>query len=314
MKFKWKPLIVILVSLVVWNVSADSPEYITIGTFNIQCFGETVNPARVANLAKICRDVDLLAIQEVHPDGADAVAELAEAMGVGYRWAVSDVTTWERFAFIWRHPVTLQNGPYLLDVPKLGRRPFFAAFQAGNFQFEIVNMHLFFDGSKKTYPHHRSVEFKLLDDWLCYREDQMLSLVLVGDFNAPGLFYGTQFPPPLSAAYFFYEFLCRHNLISVTLDAGVPTSIMNNNIYDHIIFNPSKYFVPEFAGQELVEIVCWERDWISKKQDVLDWDSYQKARKAISDHRLVKAKFRMDLPAKRVVEDEKPDDESTKSN
>ena len=311
MRLRWIQLIVILILLIIGSVDANSSEHITIGSFNIQYFGEVENPARIMNLAKLCKDIDLLAIQEVHPSGADAVAALAEAMGVDYQWAVSDVTTWERFAFIWRHPVCLQNGPYLLDNPKLGRRPFFALFQAGNFKFEIVNLHLFFDGSKKTYPHHRSVEFKLLDDWLCYRDDEMLSLVLVGDFNAPGLFYGNQFPPPLSAAYFFYEFLCRHNLVSVTLDAGVPTSIMNNNIYDHIIFNPSKYFVPEFAGQEHVEIVCWERDWIPKNQDVLDWDSYQIARKAVTDHRLVKAKFRIDLPVKRMVEGENADDETT---
>lgn len=311
MKNARTPAILILILLISWSVCAESPEYITIGTFNIQHFGETNDPVRVARIAAICRDIDLLAVQEVHPDGASAVAALAEALGKEYQWAVSDVTSWERFAYIWRSPVTMRKGPYLLDSPKLGRRPFFAAFKAGHFEFEMLNIHLFFDGSKKTYPHHRTVEFKLLDDWLCYRDEPERGLVLAGDFNAPGLFYGCQFPPPLSSAYFFYEFLNRHSLISVTVDAGIPTSIMNNNIYDHIILNPSQYFVPEFAGRENVEIVQWEQSWITGDNGILDWDSYQAARQAVSDHRLVKARFRIDLPVKQNESSEKETDPAT---
>ncbi len=274
---------------------AEADQLITIGSFNIQHFGEEDNPERIENLARICKGIDLLAIQEVHPDGVNAVEALASALGKEYRWVVSDVTTWERFAYIWRPPLEMTDGPWLMDKPALGRKPFFAAFKAGNFEFEILNLHLFWDGSKKTYPHHRSAEFKILDDWLTYRNEPQLGLLFVGDFNAPGMFYGSDFPPPLGSAYFFYKFLNRHGLESVTLKAGIPTSIMNRNIYDHVIFNPSRHFVPEFAGHEYVEIVKWDRDWDMDGDGRLNWDEFQVARKAVTDHRLVKAKFRIDM-------------------
>jgi endonuclease/exonuclease/phosphatase family metal-dependent hydrolase len=275
---------------------AETSEFITIGTFNIQHFGQTEHPERIQNLAGICEGIDLLAIQEVHPEGADAVKALAQALGDDYRWTVSDVTTWERFAYVWRLPVEMTAGPWLMDKPALGRKPYFAAFKAGNFEFEMLNIHLFWDGSKKTYPHHRSAEFKILDDWLTYRNEPQLGLLLVGDFNAPELFYGHNFPPPLSSAYFFYQFLNRHSLTSVTVNAGIPTSIMNKNIYDHIIFNPSRHFVPEFAGQQFVSVVKWEKDWDTDGDGKLGWDEYQAATKAVTDHRLVTATFRIDMP------------------
>ncbi|MBN1878578.1 endonuclease/exonuclease/phosphatase family protein [bacterium] len=286
---------------------ADDTGLITIGTFNIQGFGEKLDPLRIANLAGYCRGIDVLAVQEVHSEGTESVAALAVALGPEYLWAVSDVTTWERFAFIWRPPVTLQQGPGLLDKPKLGRKPFFAVFKAGNFDFELMNLHLFFDGSKKTYPHTRMVEFKLLDDWLSYREDKELDLILVGDFNAPGLSYGYQFPAPSSSAYFFYEFLNRHAMISVTIDSEIPTSVMNPSIYDHIIFNPARYFTAEFAGRQTINVIHWDADWDQNKNGLLDWSEYEIARKAVSDHRIVTASFRIDCPDDDGIDEIQPD-------
>jgi len=291
-------VIALAVFLFFWagNICSAGDAMITIGTFNLQHFGEADNPERIRNIAKICRDIDLLALQEIHPDGTAAVTALAEAMGPDYRAAVSDETTWERFAFIWRAPVTPISPPFLDPSLKLGRRPFVGTFRAGNFDFVVVNVHLFWDGSKKTYPHTRSVEFKLLDDWLCYRDDIELDLLFTGDFNSPNMYYSYRFPPALSSHYSFYELLSRHNMISVSIDAGIPTSIANENIYDHIIFNPDHNFVEEFAGADHVRILKWDSAWDTDGDNRLDWNEHNRARLAVTDHRLVTARFRIDLP------------------
>jgi len=286
----------ILFAISVGPVIAEDGGTISIGTFNLQRFGENGETERIRNISRICRGIDLLAIQEVHPDGGAAVAALAKALGSEYQWAVSEETTWERFAFIWRDPVIAMRPPALNRELKLGRRPFVGHFKAGNFDFVVVNVHLFWDGSKKTYPHTRSVEFKLLDDWLCYREDAELDVLLVGDFNAPNMYYGYRFPPPLTSHYHFYEMLQRHNMISVSIDRGIPTSIANENLYDHIIFNPAHNFVEEFAGMESVEVIQWDKEWDRNGDGRLDWEEHTRARRAVTDHRPVKAIFRIDLP------------------
>lgn len=293
---RWITCVCLLVSCAAGaGEQAGESRVITIGTFNIQGFGETKDETRIGRIAEYCRNIDLLAVQEVHENGIESVAALAKTLGPEYQWAVSDVTTWERFAFIWKPPVMLQNEPVLLDQPRLGRKPFLASFKAGNFDFQILNLHLFFDGSKKTYPHTRMVEFKLLDDWLCHREDVELDLLLAGDFNAPGMAYGYRFPVPLSSEYFFYELLNRHAMISVTVDSETPTSIINQNIYDHIIFNPAHNFTSEFAGPQSIRVIRWETRWDENKNAIIEWSEYETARKEVSDHRIVTAGFQIDL-------------------
>jgi len=269
---------------------------ITVGTFNLQNFGEEPNDQRVLNIAEICSGIDLLVLQEIHPDGSKSVEDLARALGQEYHWIVSEETTWEKFAFVWREPVELLKQPELMDDLKLGRRPFHGFFKAGNFDFEIINVHLFWNGSKQTYPHTRSVEFKLLDDWMCYREDKELDLIFAGDFNSPNMYYRNRFPPPLCSHYYFYEFLNRHGLISVAIEKGEPTSIANQNIYDHLIFNPSHNFIEEFAGLEKSEIVKWDKDWDKNNDGELSYSEHIEASKNVTDHRLVKACFRIDMP------------------
>ncbi|MCD4652648.1 endonuclease/exonuclease/phosphatase family protein [bacterium] len=288
--------VLILMLIAVVSLCFAEDRTITIATFNLQKFGQEPDLQRTKNIAEICYGIDLLAIQEIHPDGSGSVAELARALGPEYHWVVSEETTWERFAFIWREPVEVMKSPRLMADLRLGRRPFQGFFKAGNFDFEIINIHLFWDGSKQTYPHSRSVEFKLLDDWLCYREDLELDVIFLGDFNSPNMYYRNQFPPILSSHYYFYEFLNRHGLESVTIEKGLPTSIANRNIYDHIIFNPSHNFVEEFSGHRDVEVVQWDKKWDKNHDGQLSYSEHTKARKRVTDHRLVKATFNIDLP------------------
>ncbi|MBN1355055.1 endonuclease/exonuclease/phosphatase family protein [bacterium] len=272
----------------------QNPPTITLGTFNIQELGKTVDPARITRLADICRGIDLLAVQEVAENGT-GVPDLAAVMGSEYLHAVSEITTHERLGLIWKPPVTLLQPCEFLPDLVLGRKPFTGVFRAGNFDFRVVVVHLFWEGSKKTYPHTRGVELTLLDDWLCRRVDPELDLILMGDFNEPNMFYNMTFPPSYGFHDLFYRLLTRHNLISVSMEKRIPTSIVNQNIYDHILFNPSHWFCEEYMGLEGVEIVRWERAFDLNQNDTLEWPEYEIAKTMVSDHRLVKAAFRIDL-------------------
>ncbi len=276
-------------------------ETIIMATFNIQKLGERPDTARLERLADICRGVDFLAIQEVYETG-NGVEALAVIMGPEYHYAVSEVTLHERFGFIWRAPVTLLEPPgFAPDLP-LGRHPFLGKFKAGNFDFQAMTVHLFWDGSKKTYPHTRGVELKLLDDWLCHRTDKELDLIILGDFNEPNMYHGYQFAPPQSFHEDFYTLINRHNMISVSLNHQTPTSIVNRNIYDHLIFNPSHYFVEEFAGMDRVRVVKWETRYDANDNNYLEYKEYETAKKEISDHRPVFAEFFINMPDDDEVE------------
>lgn len=286
----------LFVSILFLGFLPVSASEITVATFNLHKLGETDNPEQLAKIADICRGLDILAIQEVHPDGAHAIEVLAGLMGGEYNSSVSEVTTWERFAFIYRPPVLLLEPASLMTELKLGRKPYRGVFRAGNFDFELINVHLFWDGSKKTYPHTRSVEIKLLDDWLCYREDEELDVILIGDFNSPNTYYRNQMPPVMTSHYAFYELLNRHGMVSVSVEKGIPTSIANRNIYDHLIFNPSHNFVEEFVGFDSVNVLKWEMPWDKDKDGKLNWSEHVAASSEVTDHRMVSARFRTDLP------------------
>lgn len=286
---------VIIVLSLLFMASWAVCQTITIGTFNIHKPDGTPLPDRLQNIAGYCTGIDLLALQEVDETGNE-VQEIARQMGSEYQWCVSDVTLHERFGFIWRHPVTIIQSPIFVPGLELGRKPYMARFKAGNFDFEVVTMHLYWQGSKKTYPHSRGVEIKKLDDWLCNRTDTELDLILLGDFNEPHGYYGLAYPPPHSSHSSFYDLLVRHGLISVTLEMRVPTSLMNANIYDHIMFNPSLYFVSEYTGISGASVRNWEKVFDANEDGTLDYKEFEHARAAASDHRIVAAMFKIDQP------------------
>ncbi len=267
---------------------------ITIGTFNIQHFGKHTSRQRIKNLAEICRGIDLLAIEEVYEKG-NAVRSLAQAMGKEYSWAVSQVTTHERFGLIWRAPVEALQPAKFAPGLDLGRDPYWGRFRAGTFDFEVLVVHLFWDGSKKTYPHTRGAELKLLDDWLTHRKSTELDLIILGDFNEPNRYHGYIRAPQYSFHSMFYRFLARHNLRSLTLEKGIPTSIANQNIYDHILINTDRYLCSEFAGMDQVRVIKWDRKYDKNGNRSLDRKEFETARRAVSDHRLVTARFRTDM-------------------
>lgn len=167
-------------------------ESLTLVSWNIRHLGRTKTDEDIHEIAKILRDFDIVAIQEVvakDPAGAQAVARIADELNrMGSKWdyQISNPTKSpsvymsERYAFLWKtSKVNIVHRAYLdEDLEELCyREPFIAKFNfKGSTQpFYVVNYH-----SRKHYdkPEEEIVQF------IDYPERLNSNHILIaGDFN-----------------------------------------------------------------------------------------------------------------------------------
>ncbi len=148
-------------------------------------------------------DADLIAIQEIEPNelGREQVSRLTTLLNIAARFynrneydfeIADDYTGDETIAFLWREPVTLESEISLLehdeDPDANGKRTFqrvpsVALFKADNYDFYIVNCHLYTRLSGHE-SEGRGAEYEALVTWLkeLADEDEKDAIVL-GDFN-----------------------------------------------------------------------------------------------------------------------------------
>jgi deoxyribonuclease-1-like protein len=183
-----KLVLTILVLLFPFNSTGQN---ISIISWNIQDFGQTKDDDEILAIAKIIKDYDIVAIQEVvaiHPGGAKAVARLADQLNrLGNKWdyRLSDPTQspgkrTERYAFFWKtNKVRLIGKPWLDKTfePVIYREPYLARFKVGDKQILVANYH------SRSYRDHPEEEI------ICFnRYSQLFSndrIVIAGDFNTP---------------------------------------------------------------------------------------------------------------------------------
>ena len=180
--------------------------FIRVATFNIANLGASDEYKRsliaLVNIIKQT-DADLVAVQEVEPNalGKEQIERLSELLNIAadhygtkrYDHLVSSVHTGdETTAFLWRDPVSLESQIELMDhqedpdqdgKPTFQRVPTIALFSAGNYDFYVVNCHLY---TKKTGPtsEGRGAEFDALVTWLKGLDsDDEKDAIVLGDFN-----------------------------------------------------------------------------------------------------------------------------------
>lgn len=124
-------------------------------TWNIQTLGRSKSDAEIAAMARILKDVDIVAVQEVvgkDPAGAQAVARLADALdrtGADWDYNVSDPTTGtshesERYAYLWKTSrANLVGRPGLAGTlaDLVVREPYVAHFRTRAGDLVLVNFH-----------------------------------------------------------------------------------------------------------------------------------------------------------------------------
>jgi len=157
-------------------------------TWNLYNIGISKDDQEVAFIAKMLKDYDIIAIQEISTklSGPRAIVKLKDELnrrGSKWDYTISDPTSGsgsERYAYLWRtSKFGLSGRPWLVKARslanRLDREPYMARFRAGDNTVLIANFHAV-PTSKKP-----SREIELLDELQSlYAKDNLL---ILGDFN-----------------------------------------------------------------------------------------------------------------------------------
>jgi len=172
--------------------SIETSNSLKIVTWNIQNLGRSKDSKEILEIARVLRNFDLVAIQEVvakDPAGAQAVAKIADELNrMGSKWdyRISDPTKSpsvymsERYAFIWKtSKVSLLSKAYLdKDLEKeCVREPYIGKFKfnKGITPFYVVNFH---SRKHSDHPEEEIVYFKNYPNKLASK-----NIFILGDFN-----------------------------------------------------------------------------------------------------------------------------------
>jgi len=174
------------------KASLKKSDVLKIASWNIRDLGKTKDAQELLQIAKIIRDYDIVAIQEVvgkDPAGAKAVAKIADELNrMGSKWDYrisnptnsSSVYISERYAFLWKTSKVKMTSRAYLDSEledKCYREPFIGKFllKNGTEPFYVINFH-----SRKfnDNPEEEIVFFKAYPKRL--KSDRVF---IVGDFN-----------------------------------------------------------------------------------------------------------------------------------
>ena len=253
------------------TTTQSGPATIRVATWNLRHFGgQTTTDVRT--VSKIITDnrFDVMAIQEVQRDGS-GVDVLLNALGSPWRSTSlsPESRSGERLTFVYRGDHVQEVGePQLLSGASPGvfeRVPYCATFKAGNFDFELVTVHLTWG---KVEQRQQEVEelARLLPRLATGQKEK--DIILLGDFNE-------QHTRP-NLHYFVgsgWETLVTEG-----------TNLSSKEIYDHILINAtySREYTLDTGVYRFDEILFQNRD----KEAVL----------SVSDHRPVWADFRTTMP------------------
>ncbi|MGG5598763.1 endonuclease/exonuclease/phosphatase family protein [Myroides sp. C8-3] len=164
---------------------------VKIMTWNLKNIGSSKTEEHLSYMAKIMKEADVVAIQEVvtNPAGAKAIAALHEELnrksGAKWDYALSDPTVSspyrsERYAFLWKTKnIKLQKKAFLDQnyQEEIEREPYMATFQYKDLEFTLVSLHAL---PKKHQPEKELKYLKFFPEH--YKEK---NLIFLGDFNTP---------------------------------------------------------------------------------------------------------------------------------
>lgn len=216
---KCAPPVAALAVLLAATMTAQVPESIRLGTWNLEFFGNRRNEPRtdedIAKVATFLRGigVDVLAVQEVGT--LAALQKLARALGPSWHVVLGTTGMWrdgsggQRVGFVWNDArLQLLQAEELLDLPRevddpqttrlpiFHRVPVSAVFRArnGGLDFRAVTVHLKADNRRDLDQHQRDemstrkriAEMTALGAALTkimQRDGEDQDVVVLGDFN-----------------------------------------------------------------------------------------------------------------------------------
>lgn len=243
---------------------------IRIATWNLKKFSERARPDVVA-IGEIVKSsgFDLLAIQEVQQEG-QVVQRLRRQLNEPWRHVISEVAgNFERYAFLYRGDVIeMTEEPKLLETSVgFARRPWMGRFRAGQFDFVLVTVHMWYGAAGGNDRRRQEVAGMARIARELAGSSTEKDVIVLGDFN--------EFR---SSGYLrYFEEQGWKRLVRE------PTNLSSTEAYDSILIDPR--FTREFSGQ--AGVVPFDRiRYGSDRARAVD---------DVSDHRPAWADFRTDL-------------------
>jgi len=210
------------------NKSLNKSQNLIVSSWNIRDLGRTKDDNEILEIAKIIKNYDIVAIQEVvakDPAGAQAVAKIADELNrMGSKWdyRISAPTKSpsayisERYAFLWKtSKVKLLNRAYLdTELENLCyREPYIGKFQSktspDTLSFYVINFHSrkFNDNPEEEIIYFKEYSNRLNSD----------NIIILGDFNLDEThkvwlnFYKEGYKPALKDTKTTLKTKCKNN-------------------------------------------------------------------------------------------------------
>lgn len=239
---------------------------IRIGTWNLMQFSQN-RRADLRTIARIIEDakIDLLAIQEVKREG-EQVDQLLNVLGPPWHGTISPMTgNYERYAFIYRSDVIqLLDKAQLIKIPqaKFDRLPATASFRAGNFDFVLITVHLFYSDTNR-----RKAEARDLAQYVTttVANSAEKDFVVLGDFN--------EMSRGNHSGLVYFDTRGWRRLIDQTTNLG------STEVFDNILIDPR--YTREYNGRS--NVIFFD--------ETLYGNDDKQAKSQVSDHRPAWAEF-----------------------
>ena len=266
----------VLISLVLFPSFLFS-DTLKIATFNIRIFSNKSRSETELNYtAEILKKYDVVAIQELRDEQVlRRTIYVLKKKGYEYDYEISPKVgrkVKELYAFLFRKNKVkmIKKGKlYSERKDEFIREPFYATFKSGNFDFTLITIHVIYGKSKaerKQEVRELGVVYNKIQDEDSNEQD----VILLGDFNLP----------PTDAAF---NLLKTISTMIFLIKPPAKTTITDRSLFDNFWFQ--KKYVREFT----------EEYGIDKFDEVMFNNNDKIAKKIVSDHRPVWAKFNTSL-------------------
>lgn len=286
------------------KIPQKTNDKLLIATWNIANLGlQNRQDKEYDIIAEMVSWFDIIALQEVN-DNLEGLRSIQQNLSNNYSAIFSDKAgNNERMAFLYdSDKVKLMEKFGEVSVPPkdlkyikieginekftgFDRNPFFASSSAGNFNFLLVNVHLYYGEDTKVDQERRALEAYAVSRWADLRQASKYSylkdIIVLGDFNILKVEPGDK----------TYSALRKRGLRRPEHSTRIYSNISKDKNYDQIMFFPG-HSSEEFTGN----IGIFDFDGIIF-QDL--WNSRSPAqfrsylRYYISDHRILWAEFKI---------------------
>lgn len=292
------------------SIPPRDPEHLLVATWNIANLGDPAQQRTsedIAILAELVSWFDLIAIQEAKRDLGD-LRRLIANLPTGWRTVFTDVAgNAERMVFLYdSSAVTRRELAGEIAVPPadhryikikgierkfrgFDRNPYAVAFRKGNFDFTLVNAHLYYGSDSTAHENRRALEAYALGRWADLQRKSGAydrNVVVLGDLNIPKAEPGDP----------IHDALTKRGMRIPAHSSRIASTIASDNQYDQVAFFPgdvedrrtdSRVF--DFDGAVFADYWKQLNAKQSPDQALKSFCAY--VRYHLSDHRILWARF-----------------------